>query len=209
MKNTIATLVALLTTFSAFCQAFEGKIIYKVTCKSKNAQVSDLQMTAMMGGRQEYYIKNGNYKSVSNGTTVQWQLYINKENKMYSKLTNSESVFWNDASVNQDKIIKSEVNKGVVTILGYKCDELVLTCASGVQKYYFSAKVPVDYKKFVAHKAGNWADYTAKAGALPLKTVVINEQFSMEMEATEVKAMTLSAAMFELPKGVKAEKSPY
>ena len=33
----------------------------------------------MPGTTQEYYIKGGNYKSVTNGTLVQWQLYIEKD----------------------------------------------------------------------------------------------------------------------------------
>ena len=93
----------------------------------------------MMGTTQEYLIKDGNYKSSANGTFFQWQLYINKDNKLYNKMSNSPTIFWNDGSVNPDEVIKAEINQGVIEILGYQCDELILTCKSGIQKYYFSS----------------------------------------------------------------------
>jgi hypothetical protein len=92
-------LSTLLTSMSVGEQAFEGKIIYANSYKSKNPQITDQQWNTMMGVTQEYFIKGGDYKSTANGSLVQWQLYINKENKFYSKMSNSESVFWNDAGV--------------------------------------------------------------------------------------------------------------
>ena len=89
--------------------------------------MTDHQWTSVMGSTQEYLIKGSDYKSIANGTLVQWQLYINKDNKLYNKMSNSETAFWNDASVQGDEVLKVEVNKGVTEILGYKCDEVILT----------------------------------------------------------------------------------
>ena len=58
-----------------------------------------------------------------------------QDNKIYNKMGTTETVYWNDASKNEDVVLKSELHKEVITILGYKCDELVLTCKSGTQKY--------------------------------------------------------------------------
>ncbi len=66
---------------------------------------------------------------------------------------------WNDGAVNPDSVLKTELNKEVVDILGYKCDELILTCKSGVQKYYFNSKLQIDPKLFENHKFGNWYQY--------------------------------------------------
>ena len=84
--------------------------------------VTDQQFTTMMGSTQEYFIKNGDYKTVADGSLFQWQIYVNKDNKLYSKMANSETLLWNDGSTNTDEILKAEVNKGVTEILGYKCD---------------------------------------------------------------------------------------
>jgi len=210
MKKLLLILtISVITVVTTFGQSFEGKIIYTNSYKSKNPKMTDQQWTSMMGSTQEYLIKGGDYKSISNGTLVQWQLYINKDNKLYNKMSNSETAFWNDASIQGDEVLKVEVNKNVTEILGYKCDEVVLTCKSGVQKYYFNSKLSVDTKLFTNHKFGNWYDYLSKTNSLPLKSIIETAQFTMESLATEVKPMKLDTKTFELPAGIKTEKSPY
>ena len=208
MRKLILTLT-LFASIATFGQSFEGEIIYKNSFKSKNPKMTDEQWAQMMGSVQEYYIKQGNYKSVTNGTMSLWQIYNNKENKIYTKMGNSETVLWNDASVNSDEILKSEIKKNAATILGYSCDELTLTCKSGIQKYYYSSKLPVDIKFFENHKYGNWYDFLKNAKSLTLKTIIETPQFTMETVASEVKPMKLDDKIFNLPAGTKTSKSPY
>lgn len=209
MKRALSCLAAVLTTLTLLGQNFEGKIVYANSFKSKNQKVTDQQWNSMMGNVYEYFIRGGDYKSVANGTLMQWQLYLSKDNKLYNKLSNSPAVLWNDGSVNADTVLKAEMNKGVTEVLGYKCDELILTCKSGVQKYYFNAALAASPKLFANHKFGNWSDYVSRAKALPLKSVIENEQFILETTATEVTPMKLDAKLFALPPDAKLEKSPY
>ncbi len=171
--------------------------------------VSDLQFTTMMGTTQEYYIKNGDYKSVTNGSLLQWQLYINNENKLYNKMANSEAVLWNDGAINADEVLKTQLNKNVIEILGYKCDELIFTCKSGMQKYYFNSKLSVDTTVFIKHKYGNWFDFISKSNSLPLKIIVETNTFTVESIATSVIPMKLEKTFFDLPPNTKTMKSPY
>lgn len=129
MKKTFSILLfAFLATFTTFGQTFEGKITYKNSYKSKILTVTDSQFVLTMGSNQEYFIKNGDYKTVANGRLFQSQNYINKENKLYTKMANSEAYLWNDGTINPDEVLKTEINKGVIEVLGYKCDEIILTC---------------------------------------------------------------------------------
>ena len=209
MTKTITFLLATLFAIASFGQTFEGKIVYKNTYKSKLPNVTDEQFTNMMGSTQEYFIKNGDYKSVANGSLFQSQLYVNKDNKLYNKMANSETLLWNDGATNSDEILKAEINQSVTEILGYKCDELIFTCKSGTQKYYFNSKLSVDTKLFANHKFGNWYDFLSKSNSLPLKSIVDNGQITMESLATEVKEMKLDKSLFELPVAAKTMKSPY
>ena len=209
MKKTITFLLVTFFAISSFGQTFEGKIVYRNSYKSKMPNVTDEQFTAMMGSKQEYFIKNGDYKSVANGSFFQWQLYINTENKLYSKMANSETLLWNDGAVNPDEILKAEIKEGVAEVLGYKCDELILICKSGTQKYYYNTNFSVDTKLFANHKFGNWYEFLSKSNSLPLKSVVDNAQFTLESVATEVKEMKLNKTFFELPANIKTMKSPY
>jgi len=183
--------------------------VYQNKYKSKIPNLNDEQFTTMMGNNQEYTIKGGNYKSVMNGTLVQWQLYINQDNKLYTKMSNVQSILWNDGAVNPDEVLKSEINKNAIEILGHMCDELVLTCKTGIQKFYFSSKLKVDATLYSNHKFGNWNEVMSKTNSLPLKIIIDNHQFTVESIATEIKPMPVDVNLFVLPAGVKLEKSPY
>ena len=160
-----------------------------------------------MGSKFEYSIKNGDYKSISNGTIFQWQLYINKENKIYNKFANSPKALWTDASLNEDAILKTEINKNVTTVLGYQCDELVLTCKSGVQKYYYNSSVlKADESLFTNHNYANWNQFLNTTKCLSLKSIIETEQFILESIVTEIIPTKLNKATFELPEGIQTIK---
>ena len=209
MKQTLITLSLLLSFTFSFGQSFEGEIVYSATYKSKISGLTDQQVSSMIGSAQNYYIRGGDYKAESNGTLAVWQLYINKDNKLYYKLSSSDTLAWKDATVNTDSVITSELHKGVTEILGYKCDELVLTCKNEIQKYYFTSKLRVDSKLYANHLIDNWYFYLSKTNAMPLKIVVDNAQFTMELTATDVKPMKLEQSFFTLPAGAKTAKSSY
>ena len=200
--KTLLFLLAIFCMATSFAQTFEGKITYKNKYKSKMPNVTDAQLTSMMGGKYEYYIKNGNYKSTTNGLMLQWQLYVNKDNKLYNKMASTETLTWYDGAVNKDSILKVDLNEGVTEILGYKCDELIFTCVSGVQKYYFSKKIAADAKLFANHKFMNWYEYISRSNALPLKAIVDNTQFTWESIASDVQEVKLEESFFALPAGV-------
>lgn len=209
MKKTMFCFLALFSTGVIFGQSFEGKITYRNSYKSKNEKIPDQQWATLMGSTEEYFIKGGSYKSLFNGTLVQWQLYNNGENRLYNKLSNSETILWSDAGANSDSVLKVELNKGVAEILGYRCDELILTCRSGVQKFYYSPKIGVDPSLYARHTLMNWSYYLLQAHALPLKTIVSGEQFELEQTAVAISPARLDNTIFRLPEGTKTVKSPY
>ncbi len=209
MPRLIAFLLAISCSFISFAQSFEGKVVYTNIYKSKIPNVSDEQLTAMMGSQYDYFMKGGDYKVESNGNLFLWQVYLSKDNKIYTKMANSETVLWNDGATNTDEIIKMELNKNATTILGYACDELVLTCSSGVQKYYFSNKFFIDPKLFTGHNYGNWLAYVSRSSALPLKSIIDNAQFTWENVATSVTPMKLENSFFVLPPNTETAPSPY
>ena len=190
-------------------QDFEGKLTYQNTYKSKIPNVTDEMLTQMMGASFEYSLKNGNYRINSNGTGLQWQLYRHADNRIYTKFSNSPSILWNDGATNPDEVLKSELNKAVVEVLGHMCDELILTCKSGTQKYYFNSKFKIDPKTFEKHKFGNLAEYVAKTGAVPLKMFIDNVQFTLETVAASIEKQKIDEGIFELPADATLQKSPY
>lgn len=78
-----------------------------------------------------------------------------------------------------------------------------------VYKYYFNTKLSANPKLFSNHKFGNWFDFLPKSNALPLISIIVTFQFTLESIATEVKPTKLDIKIFERLAGVKTEKSPY
>ena len=151
----LATFLAIMLALSSIGQNFQGKMILKNSYQSKIPNLTSEKLTAMFGSATDYYVKGGEYKSVSNGTFVQWQLYVNADNKLYNKYANSDTITWNDGASNTDEVLKSEVIKSAAKILGYDCDELIFTCKSGVQKYYYNTAFGIDPALYVNHQFGN------------------------------------------------------
>jgi len=202
-------LLFLMFTATTLRAQFEGEIIYKNKYQSKIPAVSDEQLTAMLGIESQYYIKGGNYKTICNGSFLQWQLYVNKDNKLYNKFAMSESLLWNDCSSDKDELVKTQIRRRVVTILGYECDEIILTGKNITQTHYFSSKLKIDAKAFAKSKLYSFNKYTELTHAIPLKSIVELEQLTLETEAVEVKAMNLDDKFFELPPGAETAPSPY
>ena len=202
-------LAVLAISAAAHGQQFEGKITYQNTYKSKIPNLTDKQFSAMLGTRQEYFIKGGNYKSLTNGTVAKWQLYINADNRIYNKSSNSRTISWDDASTDDDPVISTELKKDAMLLLGRKCDELILKCRNGTEIYYFDPNLGVDMTLYKNHKYGNWYEYLKHAHALPLKMIFNKKSFSMESVATQVQEMKLDDKEFQLPQNVKIEKSSH
>lgn len=209
MIKIIAFAITAFLSLVSYGQHFEGKIVYKNSYTSKTPGVTDEQFNSMLGSVQEYYFKDGDYKSVFNGSMLESQLYLSKDNKLYSKMSNAEEFLWNDGAVNPDEVLKSALNKGVIDILGYTCDELILTCKSGTQKYYFNSKLSVNTEMFKNHKLGNFYEVLSRTNSMPLKVVMETEQFAVESIATEIISTKLEKSFFELPANAKTIKSPY
>lgn len=161
-----------------------------------------------MGDKHEFLIKGGNYKAITNGKVVQWQLFSNKEKKFYTKNKDSETISWLDATVQREPILKTETKKNAITLLGYSCDEIVITTTSEVYKFYFNAKFAAKPEEFANHKFCYWSDYMQKAKAIPLKFVIESRGIIMTNVAVEIKAMPLKTSEFNLPAGSALAPNP-
>lgn len=188
--------------------SFEGKIKYQNTYKSKVPNVTSEQFDEMMGTVQEYFIKGDKYKSIGNGSFSQWQLYIPLENRLYSKLAISDTIYWVDGKSNPDEVVSFELQKGKENILGFMCDALVLQTNTGQTTYYFSEKVKTNSELFKDHLYGNWAFMTKQTGSLPLKTVMETPQFTLVSIAKEINEMKIEDNFFDLP-NAPIKKSPF
>ncbi len=187
-------------------KAFEGEIIYQNSFQSKNRTISSEQMRVLIGDEQMYFIKSGNYKSLTNGASITIQLYIGETNRLYNKTSRSDTLYWFDANVHSDAIVRYELIKNKEKILGEDCDALILKTQGGQTTYFYTSKYPVDFAKYQMHNYRNWNYYLAKAKSLPLKIVIDNEQFKMESIALKIEAKQLPDEFFALSADIPIKK---
>jgi hypothetical protein len=198
MKKIITVFIFSISFLAGYAQYFEGEIIYQNKLKSKMSGRSDQQLEALFGTKNEYYIKNGYYKSISNGLAISQQIYDNAENKLYNKKTASDTLYWFSASINTDTLLNYEILKDVDTVLGFKCNIIVMNTRSGTTKYYYSNNLPIDIAKYKNHHFNNWDFYVSKTKQLPLRIVMDNNHFHFESTAIEVKHLKLKNEDFKL-----------
>jgi len=198
MRRKLLFYVLTLISIGGYAQPFEGRISYSNKVESKLPGISDPELWKMMGSEKVFYIKGGRYKNVSNGTMLQWEIYDPVHNKLYVKNSNAKAPYWKDAGVNRDAILGIRIARKAAVILGYPCDELILRCKSGTEKYYYSSKFPANAGVFKMHHYAHWSAYLAKAHALPLKVVIDNRQFRSESTAVAIAAMKLEDGIFEI-----------
>lgn len=208
MKPFLFLIAVLAAPRLLYAQNFEGEVVYQLSYTSKIKNITNERMANAMGDRSEYFIRGGDYKTVSNGTIFQWQLYRNQENRLYNKTLQSTAILYAEGESNTDTVFNTSLIFGAATILGYSCDEVVLYCRSGTQRYFFNAAFGVDSELFRHHRYGNWYDYISRAHAVPLKYIVDTPQFIVEATAVQVKQSVLDASFFALPEGALLQPMP-
>ena len=169
--------------------------------KSKVPNMTDEQMAAMAGSRQDYFIKGGFYKSLVNGSTISMLLYDPKTNRLYSKKPGSDTLYWSDGKSNAEEILEFKIEKNRDTVMGHVCDVITIKTATAITYTSYSQKFELDRDKFKNHDFFNWSFYTSKAGAVPLRIVMEHPAFTMVSTATEIKAQKLPDNSFEIAVG--------
>ncbi|WP_417355443.1 hypothetical protein [Flavobacterium sp.] len=199
MYNWLLLILFSLKLNSSDTSYFEGKVEYRNIFKSKVATITDEQLENMMGTYQQYYIKEGKYKTVYSGTYFQYNLYTSLENKLYSKFSMEETLYYNECITASEEIIDYHITPNTCELLGVICDELVLKTSKGTYTYYYSNKYKLNHVKFKNHIFGNWAFYTSVSKAIPLKIITENKMFHMESVAYQITEMELKKDFFKIP----------
>tara|TARA_R110002033_G_scaffold169674_1_gene210770 strand:- start:7273 stop:7899 length:627 start_codon:yes stop_codon:yes gene_type:complete len=197
MKRLII-IVFLLSSISLASQNFEGILVNSINYESKDSSVSSEQLNSLLGTKQFYAIKEGNYKSVFNGLFIKLQIYKNDENRNYSLTSKSDTLYYEDYSLNKDKVLSFKIEKNKDTIMGILCDLITVKSEKGKTSIYFSSNYKINPDLYKQHNYGNWNYIVSKIKALPIKTIQETEQFIMTSIATEITPMKLKDNVFEI-----------
>ena len=198
MINKLSILLLFFCCMNIHSQSFEGMLVYSVNYESKTSNVTSDQLNSLMGTKQWYAIKGGNYKSVFNGSFIKLQIYRSDENRNYSLTAKSDTLYYEDYSKNKDKALSYEIKRNQDTIMGIPCDLIIVKAEKSTTSFYFNSGHKVNSELFTKHNYGNWHYIVSKTNALPLKTITETEQFIMTSIVAEVKPMQLKDDVFEI-----------
>lgn len=158
---------------------FSGKIVYQYDFKDTKSgtNITD-QLSGVIGSEQHYFINPNNYKAFDeDGNLV--QLYNAESNKYYFPNPNTGKIMEMDGSFMMSEIISVTKLEGTETILGKTCKILVVATKIDETTYFYSDEIAVNPSNYNQHKFGGWSDYMkASNGALPLKYILKNEQYT-------------------------------
>lgn len=198
MINKLSILLLFFCYMNIHSQSFEGMLVYSVNYESKSSNVTSDQLNSLMGTKQWYAIKEGNYKSVFNGNFIKLQIYRNDENRNYNLTAKSDTLYYENYNVNKDKPLSYEIKKNQDTIMGISCDLIIVKTEKSKTLFYFNSDYKVNSELFKEHNYGNWHYIISKTKALPLKIVTETAQFIMTSVATEITPMKLNDNVFEI-----------
>jgi len=176
----------------------------------RGGDAASTQLTGMMGDTQGYYIRGENYRTEMNGTFMSLQVYSPSEQRLYTKLTNVDTLYWNDVTIQNDPVVDWNVSKEQEDVMGVKCSIVVVHTKSGtIYTFYYNSKYAVDPTLYKNHNLGNWNFVIDKTKSLPLKAILDTPQFMMTMTATEVNVKKLDDAIFAVPKDLPKKISRF
>jgi hypothetical protein len=177
-------------------QNFQGTIEYAVSYRSHVASISSESLAPKYGDKRTLQIKEGAYRWVHNGKDVLEKIFTTGDQMIHTR--KSGNAAWSSvaAMIGTDAIEDVEVLERSTSILGYPCNELILTCSSGTRSYIYSKTFPMNASAFEGHMADLWYEYLNLAQAIPLKMVFSNKEYTVEMVATKVQKESLVPAIF-------------
>jgi len=195
--------LAIIYCLPAFGQtnSFTGLIIYDYQFQNPvtGEDISE-QMAHFLGKEQHYYINDHSYKSYNENGNL-GQLYNSKTNKYYFVNPGSGQLMELDAANSSSEKVSVHHLDETETILGMQCKKLTVKTESSETTYWYSPQIKVNRTVYENHHFGDWATYmNASSGALPLKFVVKNQNYTWTSTARELKEMEFTEDDFDLEK---------
>lgn len=235
MKKLLVGAWVILLGFAANAQKeFEGKIVYEVKMEmpfleqlmmtvmdtlpqaEKDAKLAEFRysMDSLMKGTQEYYYKNGAYKSVLRFENVGMEVvqYFDAKKRLMYEYTPKENkaTYFSVTEAEEGVADKAKVLPGNDrTILGVNCKAVEMKGKGYSYKAWYSpGKCPINPAQFKDHLYQGFNVYAAFAKAQPLRYSIESGLLNMHGTAIEVKEMTLSEDEFKVPSCKKTKTKP-
>lgn len=214
MRYFICTAIILLLSCSREDDFFEGEILYTITVSPEDAKIDTTLVQDHYGKESHFYFKRGNYRWNMQSKLWTGMIYIQKENKLYYQLRESEVTGWKRGEDLTDSVISIKASPSEIFILGHRCDvmeiktKLLINNIQRVRNYYYSSDLKVNPEWIEKNRNGNFDVIYNTMKALPLKIVDDFGYFTITYEATQITPRQLEDSLFIIDSGAHLLEFP-
>lgn len=200
MKFVIIVFLSSVPLFVSGQSYFEGKIhyAYEINIKSKKLDLKRLQET--LGKGSTLLFKDGNFRHNYEGGTFEFEIYNKRDNRLYMKKRDNDTIYWYDCSLGGKKIRDLTVSKQKKKVLDIMCDQLTIGYPEyNKVEYYNNDSIRIDPQWFAAFKRDEQYKVDAIERSIFLRSEVNYPAARIVSEATKIQHEAVSMDVFEIP----------
>ncbi|HET9826284.1 MAG TPA: hypothetical protein VFP87_13180 [Chitinophagaceae bacterium] len=192
--------VCSLATLSQTKTYFEGTITYKFSFEAKEIPDPGKSLTPYFGEGSTLFFKEGNYRHEYHGGLIEYDVYNKKDNKMYLKKRNNDTLYWRDCSLREDSIKNLLFDPKADTVMGITCDRLLIQYRGNSEiHYYNSDSIRINPIWFENFKLNDEYLIDRKEKSIFLKSVTLFDHFTLIETAIKINSEPISIDKFKLP----------
>lgn len=177
---------------------FEGIVYYKSAVTTKSELFSERVLKSMlaMGTEMKVWIKKGNYKQ---STGLADTYFITKEEKIYVKFKNLDTLYTLDYSSDSSIVKKISKQGSVRTIAGMECKPLKIELNNSTSKYYYAPALYLNPEYDKNNTIGRYDIFTKEASSLYLYEENETETYTTSENCYKIQQTAISDSIFLLP----------
>lgn len=184
---------------SAQQKSFEGYVVYLTEVKSKSEIISDHAMKNLLalGNQSTVFFKQGNYKQIFGPVT---SYYITKDQKVYNKFTNIDTLYYIDYSSDTSVIKKISRSNEKRYIAGFDCKSLTIESNEATHKYFYAPSLYLDPEYDKNNAMDKYNVYIKETSSVYLGYSLETETYLVSGTGIRVNQAPVADSVFELPK---------
>ena len=177
---------------------FEGKIEYRVEVQSRIGSISDQEIRNVLFEdiKSVNWIRQGNYR-VHSGKMDTW--YINKDQKVYFKFKDSDTLYFRDYADDTSTVISVEKTKMNKTIGEYDCSQINIETNEEKKQYYYAKELYNNPAYDKNNRIGRMDVYSGETSSIWLSAVSVTQMYILSYLATKVEPGIVADSLFKLP----------
>ena len=203
MRKLILMLSCVLSSTMFFTQDFEGFIKYKIDYYTRDNEYSIEYLEKEFGTKCTFYVKNGFFLDISNGSFGKHQLFRNDQQKLYYYGNNKsrvDTLFYTSSHCDDTIDYTYKIYRQSEVILGIMCDKLIEKSEYSTKTFFYSTEHSLNPDFFKNYTKLNSYERIKLMKSICLKLIYEHYNMDMVLTACKIKEKKLRKSVFQIPK---------